>query len=416
MRQFKDTNFIDAYCAYVNENGFLPPQFAEWSALSIVAGALERRVWLPWTDTYSFYPNIYVLLVGMPGDGKSQAINEAVGFLREVNRRTQQLHILPTQMTEAKFIELMGHGRSFIDRSSGRDLMVFQNAGFFAASEASSSLKNVFGDFIAVLTDLYDCPPIWERSTKKDGKTTTLKNVCMNLLAGSTFDYLGKLVNDENIMGGFASRLIYVVSMNKQVYAQKFASRDSSLNEGERATYREALVQDLSSIAKMTGPMKGDAEFAAAWEAWYPVYEKKRRALDSEKAQALMARANTNIIKTAMLFSAAESDAGILTLKHWQRAHDLVMAIQSETPSVFRKAKANSSNQMLPNNRVNAVIDAVFRNPGITFNALVAKMSSRFSSTQQARDMVQALINDGTLEGNGGGGPIRIIGNPDDHL
>src|SRR6185437_11776638 len=70
-------NWIEAYCDYAAD-GFVPPQFNEWAALSAVAAALERKVWLPWGDTFNFYPNLYVLCVSMPGIGKSTALNKAV--------------------------------------------------------------------------------------------------------------------------------------------------------------------------------------------------------------------------------------------------------------------------------------------------------------------------------------------------
>ena len=213
-RNFPD--WLDAYAQYSNDN-FVPPQFNQWSGLSVVAGALERKVWLPWNDTFSYYPNIFVLMVSLPGAGKSTALNKAIGILQDMNARTSSLNIIPSQVTEAKFIDLMSAQTVFEYGTQ----MIYQSAGYYFASEASNSLKNVFGDFIACLTDFYDCPPFWEKATKKDDKIT-LRNVSLNLLAGSTFDYLSKLVTDDNIMGGFASRLIYVVHREKLVRKQKF--------------------------------------------------------------------------------------------------------------------------------------------------------------------------------------------------
>jgi len=413
-------NWLTAFCEYADD-GFLPPQFNLWAGLSVIAGALERRVWLPWSDTYSFFPNIYVLLVSMPGDGKSVALGKATGLLQEVNRRTSTLNMIPSQVTEAKFIELMGHGRTFTERRGDREIIHRQNAGYYWASEASNSLKNIFGDFIACLTDFYDCPPTWERATKKDGKKIQLTNVCMNLIAGSTFDYLGKLVNDENIMGGFASRLIYVVSKNKEVKAQAFQLGQTPEMQAERKVYREALIADLTEISKLVGVMTAAPEFARAWETWYPIFETKRRAMESEKTQSILARANTNILKVAMLLSAAESDSRVLTLEHWHRAHDMVMAIQEETPSLFQQVRANGTSKS-PTQVTSALLLIMKKYPGISIESAKAKAVLDGHNPLIVDKTAQALITDkvvgmgNVVAGQGGGIETKVFKKADDYL
>lgn len=328
-------NWLEAYLTYTND-GFVPEQFNKWSGLSAIAGALERKVWIPWSDTFSYYPNMYVLLVALPGVGKSTALNKAVELLQELNQRVSTLNFIPSQVTEAKFIELMGNSVSF--EIGTKHYM--QSAGYYFASEASNSLKNVYGDFTACLTDFYDCPKTWEKATKKDDRIT-LQNVCLNLLAGSTFDYLSKLVTDENIMGGFASRLTYVVHREKLVRDQKFqgggASHDAS---GARSEYRKKLVEDLIQIHKMVGPFTATKEYGAAWEEWYPAFEKRRQEIESEKMQSLLVRTNTNVMKTSMLFSAARGSDRLLTIEDWDNAMTLVEANEKELPGIFRESKA----------------------------------------------------------------------------
>src|SRR5690606_11504383 len=105
-------NFLDAYLEYANDD-FVPEKFNLWSGLSAIAGALERKVWLPWGDTFSYYPNIFVLLVALPGVGKSTALNKAIGLLQEMNLKDNRLKLIPSQVTEAKFIEMMGFSNPF---------------------------------------------------------------------------------------------------------------------------------------------------------------------------------------------------------------------------------------------------------------------------------------------------------------
>lgn len=411
-RNFPD--WLDAYAQYSNDN-FVPPQFNQWSGLSVVAGALERKVWLPWNDTFSYYPNIFVLMVSLPGAGKSTALNKAIGILQDMNARTSSLNIIPSQVTEAKFIDLMSAQTVFEYGTQ----MIYQSAGYYFASEASNSLKNVFGDFIACLTDFYDCPPFWEKATKKDDKIT-LRNVSLNLLAGSTFDYLSKLVTDDNIMGGFASRLIYVVHREKLVRKQKFQLGGTNSDvTGERKAFRNKLVEDLALIHRMSGPFVATPEFGTAWEAWYPEFEERRQSSTSEKMQSLLVRMNTNIIKLAMIYSASRSDDRKLTLEDWHRAQEAMTPIAKELPVIFREGKAldTSSQAGLMQALFKMCIDA--GDTGLTTQELKTQLLLRNFPPHLVNSTVDSFERGGqfkTISLSAAGHRVKLRANPDDHF
>jgi uncharacterized protein DUF3987 len=409
--------FLQSYEEFADD-GFSPPQFNTWTALSIIAGALERRVWFPWNSEYTFYPNIYVLLVSRPGKGKSVSSGKGVSILREVARRSGALNVMPAQVTEAKFIELMGHGRSFMNTTDGREITVFQNAGYYYASEASNSLRNIFGDFIACLTDFYDCPEVWERATKKDGNRIQLKNVCMNILAGSTFDYLGKLVSDENIQGGFASRILYVVQYDDSPRDQLFQGGETDAIKSLRATYKEALIQDLTEIAKMVGPMQAAPGVGEAWQSWHKAHEKKISAMSSEHLQSVLARTNTNVIKTTILLSASESSDRIIKLSHFERAVELVEAVTKEVPKIFMRSKlAQAPGKGGNYETARRILHHVQSHPRITDESLRNEMIATGMKKWEFDDVLKSLIGKGDIaQGNCAAGKgVELIAHSNAH-
>ena len=103
-------NFLDAYLRYAKDN-FVPEKFHFWTGISIVAAAMERKVSLPWSNKFSFYPNMYVLLVSRPGIGKSSAIVPGRELLRSIEGN--QINFVPDQVTEAKLIEVMQNSTMF---------------------------------------------------------------------------------------------------------------------------------------------------------------------------------------------------------------------------------------------------------------------------------------------------------------
>lgn len=409
----KFPNFFENYCEWA-ANDFVPQQFNEWACLSIIAGAVERKVWLQWNDSHYYFPNLYLLFVSKPGEGKTSALQRAVRLLHEANRKCQSINIMPNQSTEAKFLELMGKGRSF---QMGTQT-VFQNAGYYYAPEASSSLCNIYGGFIEALTDLYDNHAEWSRATKKDG-VISLKNVCVNLFAASTFDYLGELVSDKNIMGGFASRLIYVLCRDKPIVAQKFQEGSDEETRTVRKTYETALVHDLLEIHKMTGPLTAEANVQRAWETWWLDFETKRKQYESEKLQSLLVRTNNNILKTAMLLCIAESDDRVIRLRHWERAHGMVMKIVEDIPNIFRESRANATEKN-PRNLTQLIFHKLMQKPGMSKAILKISLISEGYPARDVDQTIDALMQAGQISAGsarpGGDVALKVLGNPNDYL
>ena len=57
--------------------------FARWSAISMVAAALERRCWLSAIEGRPLYPNLFTLLIGLPATGKTESVVPADDLLTE---------------------------------------------------------------------------------------------------------------------------------------------------------------------------------------------------------------------------------------------------------------------------------------------------------------------------------------------
>ena len=78
-----------------------PDIYRKWAAVSCVAGALERRVWVK-TNSGTLYPNLFLLFVGPPGTGKDPAINP----IRELWTRVKNLKMGPVKGEAAVSIPL----------------------------------------------------------------------------------------------------------------------------------------------------------------------------------------------------------------------------------------------------------------------------------------------------------------------
>lgn len=328
MRNFPD--FIDAYLEYARDN-FCPDHFHKWIGISIMAACLERKVSAD-QGPIRHFPNLYVMLVSHPGVGKSTAINRGVDLIYAIKKdHGGKVRFIPKQITDAAFL----HEMRIVDYFpvGGGTIHAPQSAGFFYADEASASaLQDVCGSFTATMTAMYDCPPFYDKATLGGG-SINIENPCMNMLAGSTFNYLKELVNERSVMGGFASRLIYVVAKERKIRNVKWNFKDKKDYDT-----RAKLIDDLLQIHQLTGPFKISEDFIEKYEDWQPKFDAELIALNSEKMESIMARKGTNLIKLAMLCSVSESNDMIIEGRHFDRAKEFMDQVTLDNALIISKA------------------------------------------------------------------------------
>ena len=79
----KLNDWLDAFVAYASY-GEAPKRMYFWVGVSTIAGALRRRVWID-QAYFSWYPNLYIVLVAPPGIvSKSTTADVGMSLLREV--------------------------------------------------------------------------------------------------------------------------------------------------------------------------------------------------------------------------------------------------------------------------------------------------------------------------------------------
>lgn len=322
-------NFIEGYLSYASDN-FCPEQFHRWTAVSLISGMLERKVWVT-QGLNTLYPNTYILLVSHPGSGKSTAIERGTELLHTMRTTTHpEFKIVPDQITESALLEYMKIRNSIQIGTTS----VFYTSGYFCPDEASASaLQNLYGDFNATITKFYDCPKVFAKKIKAEREITELINVSFCVLAGSTFDYLKNLINETSVMGGLASRFIYIMSDKKLVREPKW-NEQQKLDEGLKAK----LMEDLAVINKLQGRFTPTKGFIERWEKAIPEFDNYRNKLNSERLESINARKITNLMKVAMILSVSEGNSLELTERHWDEARDLIEGVVKHNPTVIKSA------------------------------------------------------------------------------
>lgn len=309
-----------------------PEIFRKWTAISILAGALQRRVWIETAQSVLF-PNLYVLLVSPPGVGKSQAISRAGDMWAAVN----SLHVAPDSVTRASLIDCLEAATTRITSPDKTSLTTF-HALTVPASEFGVLVPSHDLEFLNTLNHIFDCPGKYRENRRSRSKQVDIERPMLNILGGTQPAYLATLLPEEAWGMGFTSRLIMVYSA-QSVPIELFNIRpiDEPL--------KKSLIADLEHMTTLFGKLEFNPQARFMLETWAakglpPVPTHSR--LQNYNARRLL-----HILKLCMIASVSRNSNLVIEPEDVNRARDWLLEAEDLMPDIFRDMAGKSDVQVI---------------------------------------------------------------------
>lgn len=332
-------SFIDGFLTY-SKDVEAPEKFLRWSAISILAGALERKTWIVFNGTQYIFPNEYIMLVGAPGMAKkSSSSGLAFSLLQEIDR----LKFMSTQLTAASLVkQLLDAGR---ERFVKIESEMYNNSSLYLySSEAAVTLKEITGSVTELMTDFYDCGPpgwsttrCWSKETIGGGRTKIF-NPCLNMLACSTPDWLVKTIGKDEIKGGFASRILFVVQTEKPERTVGWMDEESVSNN---VALKLKLISDLKRISELSGQFKIEKTVRDTFNDIKKRTDKFILENQDDTFIGYFSRKLWHILKLAQILSVNESSDLLLREKHILEALGYVEELEKNMRHAFGAVGTN---------------------------------------------------------------------------
>jgi len=310
------TDWISSYMAYANMTE-PPTSYHLWSAISLIAAVLQRKCKFVW-GSLTFYPNMYIALVGPPAARKGTAMNIAFPFLERLNIKVAAEAIT----REALIQELQASNDNDLDIKTGK--RSFHCSLTIWAQELAVFLGYNNMQLISDLTDWYDCRNKWTYRTKHMG-TDEILGVYVNLFGAITPDLIRATMPIDAIGGGLTSRIIFIFEWDKQKIVP-FTSLNMDIQPG--------LFHDLEQMRMMTGEFTYTNEMKDIWVEWYTHHEETLPFKDC-KFDGYFQRRGNHVLKLSMILCASRTNDMKITALDLQRAIDLLCEAEKNMSNTF---------------------------------------------------------------------------------
>lgn len=320
-------DWLETYLTYT-QNTEPPTSYHTFCGLSVIAGALQRKVYIKWGLGQVIYPNLYIILVGPSGRTRKGV---ALGIAKDLLRQIPGVSVAPESSS----------GREALIIAMKRALVNFQDDDgairFHCSLTAFSEELSVFlgqGDikFLANLTDWYDSKDEWEYETIGRGKDS-LQGLCFNLAGGTAPDWIQSMLPYEAVGGGFTARVIFVVEERK---GKTVPEHDITEEETELG---QALLRDLERVTQLSGPFTFTPEGKQSYVDWYTkedaLMQQGEMPIADSRFSSYCERRATHLRKLMMLTSVSRGDSLEITGQDFKRALSIMKLAERNMHKTF---------------------------------------------------------------------------------
>jgi len=181
---------------------------------------------------------------------------------------------------------------------------------------------------IQFLTTLWDSRDYFSYETRSRGKEE-IRNACVNLLGGTTIDWIKEAISITAVGGGFTARIIFVFmdTSEKLILRTKTTPRQKELLQD--------ILNDLNEVRKMHGMFEPTQE---AWDYLDNEYRVYMNTSPMHKNKYLSGYANkrmTNLLKLCMAVAASTKNDMVITKSECKTAKDILEYAEVFMPHVL---------------------------------------------------------------------------------
>jgi hypothetical protein len=342
-------SFLSDYDIYASNNE-APQDYHRWAALSVMSSLVSRKVWID-QGIFTIYPNMYIIFVGAPGNGKSTAMMIAQRLVRAFG----DIPIAPSSITKEAITKRMGSQESDCKRTFEYEgkAVNYTPMSFFA-NELTTLLGASPLPMIDFFTNIYD-QEVFEVETKRAGCDNIL-GPFINILGCMTPEVTTSLLKQNIISGGFNRRCIFVNAL-KRGHPVPFP-----MVTAEMQTAWNRCLEYGKSVRKVAGQFIWDPQARDYFSDWYINNKHKKVTTHTDiVTQGYYVTKDVMLLKLAMLIALSHGHDLVLKTHHLQEGLKMLDFTEHNLPRVF---SGTGRNVLVPlRDKLLAILEAAHPNP-----------------------------------------------------
>jgi Protein of unknown function (DUF3987) len=385
----KFANWLKAYINYTRDSES-PTSFHFWTGVSVLAGALRRRVWLD-MKKFQWTPNFYIILVGPPGiAAKSTSISMGMNLLGKV----KGIKFGPESMTWQALAQDLAGAIEYVEfvRPDGTKDRTKMSCLTIQITELGTFLRLDDDQLMSFLIRMWEGQKDTFRHKTKNSGNVEVDNPWLNIIGATTPAWMKENFSESMIGGGLTSRVVFVYGDKKRAL---IPYPDEVIPPAEYTLTQNDLISDLAEIAKLAGPYQLST-FAREWgRAWYADHNNpdlRPSHLASDRFGGYLARKQTHLHKFAIILAAAKRNTLVIEEDDLKEADAIITDNEKDMLQVFE------SIGMVDQSRHVTEIVSIVRYSGFMTSKGLWARSMNHMSLKEFEEAVRAAIHGRLLE------------------
>lgn len=323
----------------------VPENYSFWAGVSAVAALLQGKVWTR-MGRFVIYPNLYVIFLGPPGNGKTVAKDNGLKIIRSVG----DVKFSAEAQTKESVVRFMRE--DCVQSYPWKGETVLCTPISIYLTELSHFLGPNFSHMLDFLTTIWDrTGDVYDARTKNKGDDI-LPAPYVNLLACTTPDWIQTYLKSDIITGGFTRRAIFVnepaTDDSKRIPRPQWSP--------EQLTAKENVIAYGRILKGLIGELTWSSDATSWWDHWY-----LRRPIPNDPdVRGYHKSKPVLLLKVASLLALSQRPEMVIERDHMEAALALLDSTERTLSRVFQGIGRNELNAV-----ASKMMEFIFAQPPI---------------------------------------------------
>jgi len=322
----------------LTQDEWSPEIFRKWAGISLVAGALERRIWIR-TGRFITFPNLYTLLVAPPGTGKQiiSTTRDLIFNALEPGTKSKAFRVADKSVTKASLIDTLFDSKQ--TRITAKGDHYSYSALFVGAEEFSVLLPAYDMEFIGALNGIYNNEESHtERRRHGHPARIDIEYPVLNMLGGIQPSLMSSSFPEEVWTTGLGRRCIMVFSSETRI-------RDPFLITEQVGGVRQRILTRLGELSRLQGEITWAPDAIEFFQNWW--MDGGQPIPSHSKLNAYCSNRAMNVMKLSGISAISRGKSMQISLADATRAVSWLLEAETTMPDIFRAMTGKSDQSII---------------------------------------------------------------------